>query len=278
MRGLVFSIFVHAAIIAGGMIYLPRAAHVYDTPLIVPVELVTLSDMTSVRASAPEPEEVEEAAIEDETIEDEIIDPAPAPELEPVIEPEVEFIDTEPEVEPEAEPVVEEEPEPEPEPEPVRPEPQRVVQPRQETPAEPSLADLLGDLEREVADARTEAGAPDEGVQRRAVGDGARMTATLVDLMRAQTYRCWRTVADMPNPETLGVKVEVRLNRDGSLSAPPQVEDEGRIRASGNPFWQTAAERARAAVIECAPYQLPQESFSEWRLIEVNFQVDFATG
>ncbi|WP_417476903.1 hypothetical protein [Maricaulis sp.] len=277
MRGFFLSLFVHAGIIAAGMIYLPRAAQMFDVAPIIPVDIVTLADLTSVRARAPDPVPEPEEAVDEASIEDEIVAPPPAPEPEPEPEQAAEVIDVEPERVPE--PVA---PEPEPEPEeppaPVRQPPQRTVQPPPTRPAEPSLADLLGDLERQVADARQDAGAPDQGAERDAVGTGATDTADLATLIRSQTYRCWRTVADMPNPENLGVIVEVRLNRDGSLSGPPRVKDLGRIQASGNSFWLTAAERAQTAVLDCAPYNLPAGRYSQWRLIEVNFHVDLAAG
>ncbi|SDM62032.1 hypothetical protein [Maricaulis salignorans] len=277
MRGFILSLFVHAGIIAAGMIYLPRAAQMFDIAPIIPVDIVTVGELTSVRARAPEPVPVPEEAVEEARIEDEIAAPPPAPE--PEVEPEQapEIIDETPQSVPEP---VAPEPEPEPEPElaPVRQPPQRTVQPPPTRPAEPSLADLLGDLERQVADARQDAGAPDQGAERDAVGSGATDTADLATLIRSQTYRCWRTVADMPNPENLGVIVEVRLNRDGSLSGPPRVKDLGRIQASGNSFWLTAAERAQTAVLDCAPYSLPAGRYSQWRLIEVNFHVDLAAG
>ena len=279
MRGFILSLFVHAGIIAAGMIYLPRAAQMFEAAPIIPIDIVTLGEMTSVRARAPEPVPEPEEAVDEASIEDEIVAPPPAPEPESEPEQVAEAIDVEPQSVPEP---VAPEPEPEPEPEeppaPVRQPPQRTVQPPPTRPAEPSLADLLGNLERQVADARSDAGAPDQGAERSAVGSGTTDTADLATLIRSQTYRCWRTVADMPNPENLGVIVEVRLNRDGSLSGPPRVKDLGRIQGSGNSFWLTAAERAQTAVLDCAPYSLPAERYSQWRLIEVNFHVDLAAG
>jgi outer membrane biosynthesis protein TonB len=277
VRGFVLSLFVHAGILAAGLIYLPQAAQMFDVAPIIPIDLVTLGDVTSVRARAPEPEPVAEEETQEATLEEEIAAPPPAPEPEP--EPEIapEIIDETPQRAPD--PVVEPEPEPEPEaPPPARTPPQRTPQPPPARPAEPSLADLLGNLERAVADSSTQAGAPDQGAQRDAVGAGNANTADLATLIRSHTYRCWRTVADMPNPETLGVIVEVRLNRDGTLSAPPRVRDLGRIQGSGNSFWITAAERAQTAVLDCAPYSLPADRYSQWRLIEVNFHVDLAAG
>ena len=232
MRGFILSLFVHAGIIAAGMIYLPRAAQMFDAAPIIPIDIITLGEMTSVRARAPEPVPEPEEAVEEASLEDEIAAPPPAAEPEPEPEQAPELIDAEPQSVPEPA-TPEPEPEPEEPPAPVRQPPQRTVQPPPSRPAEPSLADLLGNLERQVADARSDAGAPAQGAERSAVGSGATDTADLATLIRSQTYRCWRTVADMPNPENLGVIVEVRLNRDGSLSGPPRVKDLGRIQASG---------------------------------------------
>ena len=277
MRGFILSLFVHAGIIAAGMIYLPRAAQMFDAAPIIPIDIITLGEMTSVRARAPEPVPEPEEAVEEASLEDEIAAPPPAAEPEPEPEQAPELIDAEPQSVPEPA-TPEPEPEPEEPPAPARQPPQRTVQPPPSRPAEPSLADLLGNLERQVADARSDAGAPAQGAERSAVGSGATDTADLATLIRSQTYRCWRTVADMPNPENLGVIVEVRLNRDGSLSGPPRVKDLGRIQASGNSFWLTAAERAQTAVLDCAPYSLPADRYAQWRLIEVNFHVDLAAG
>tara|TARA_R110000744_G_scaffold1843_9_gene7043 strand:+ start:25439 stop:26272 length:834 start_codon:yes stop_codon:yes gene_type:complete len=277
VRGFILSLFVHAGIIAAGMIYLPRAAQMFDAAPIIPIDIITLGEMTSVRARAPEPVPEPEEAVEEASLEDEIAAPPPAAEPEPEPEQAPELIDAEPQSVPEPA-TPEPEPEPEEPPAPVRQPPQRTVQPPPSRPAEPSLADLLGNLERQVADARSDAGAPAQGAERSAVGSGATDTADLATLIRSQTYRCWRTVADMPNPENLGVIVEVRLNRDGSLSGPPRVKDLGRIQASGNSFWLTAAERAQTAVLDCAPYSLPADRYAQWRLIEVNFHVDLAAG
>lgn len=273
MRGLVLSLLVHAGILAAGLVYLPRAARVFEDTPIVPIELVTVADVTNVRAAAPEPEPEPEEARE-ETVEDEIDEPAPAPEPEPEPEEvEPELIDVEPEPEPEPEPV-EEEPEPEPEPEPVEEEPEPQPEPERpqpERPAEPSLEDMLGNLEREVDRARAETGTPDEGERRRSVGDGEQMTATLQDMLQSHLARCWRNSLDAPDPDELAVQVELSLGRDGNLTSPPRLVDQGRVLNSPNPYLRVAGERALRAANQCAPYPLPPEYYSQWRQITVNF-------
>lgn len=264
MRGLVLSLFVHGGVIAAGLIYLPRMTSVFEATPIVPIELVTLGETTNIRAARPDPEPVveEEPA---ETIDDVIDEPElePAPEPEPV-EAEPEIIDetpeapTEPEPEPEPDPV-EEAPEPAPE----RPAPER-------RPAEPSLNDMLGDLSRSVAETR-DAQAVDEGPFRAAVGDGEQMTATLQAMIRSHLSRCWRASLDAPEPDELAVQLVLNLDRSGELTGPPRLTDQARILNSPNPYLRVAGERALRAAVQCQPYPLPPEAYSEWRQIEVNF-------
>ena len=267
MRGLFVSLLVHGAVIGAGFVYLPRLASEVEEIPFIPIELVTVSNTTNIRAAAPEPEEpVEETPPEELDLEDEIVDPEPLPpepEPEPEVEPEPapEPFEEDPEPEPEPEPVEEEPPAAEPEPEP---------ESEPEPPAEPSLADLLGDLEREVNDARDESGAVDDGTRRSSAGNGEDMTATLEAIMTEHIRRCWRISLDAPNPEELAVQVELSLNRDGTLAGAPRLSDPG-VRNSRNPYMRVAAERALTAAIDCQPYPLPPEDYSSWRQITATF-------
>jgi len=274
VRALFVSLLIHAGIIAAGLIYLPKASQVMENTPIVPVQLVALSERTNVRAAAPDPEP-EPEDLPEETIEDAIEEPVSAPEPEPVapeVEPELidpDPVTPEPDPEPEPEPdPVEPEPEPEPEPDPPAPvTPQR----QPERPSEPSLEDMLGDIERQVAETRTSSGTPDTGDRRASAGDGSAMTATLQDMVSSHLSRCWRNSLDAPEPDELGVTLQLQLSRNGELSGPPRLVDQARILNSPNPYLRIAGERAMRAAVECQPYPLPPEAYSQWRQIEVNF-------
>jgi outer membrane biosynthesis protein TonB len=270
VRGLAVSLLVHAGIIAAGMFYLPRAMQVLETVPYVPIDLVTVADTTNVVAAAPEIEpETEDEAADEATIEDEIVDPAPAPEPEPAPEVEPEYFDPDPEEIVEPDPV-EDEPEPDPEPEPVREEP-RPAEPVVEQPREPSFADLLDDLGREVETAREENNANEQGDRRRGVGTGETNTATLQVILQNHISRCWRNSLDAPHPDELAVEVMLTLDRSGELQGPPRLVDQSRILASPNPYLRVAGERALRAASVCAPYPLPVDQYSQWRQITVNF-------
>lgn len=263
MRGVILSIFVHAGIVAAGLIYLPRASHLLENTPIVPVELVTLADRTSVRSAAPEPEpevvEIPEETIEDAIAEPETQAPEPTPEPDPVV----------------PEPITPEpvtQPEPEPEPEPQEPEPETPPQPdppRRDPPREPSLEDFLGDISSQLPSRSNNP--QDQGDRRDSAGDGERMTATLRDMIASHLSRCWRNSLDAPEPDELSVRLILDLRRNGELAGPPRIVDQGRILNSSNPYLRVAGERALRAAVQCQPYPLPPEAYSQWRQIEVNF-------
>lgn len=274
-RALTISLALHGALIVSGLIYFPMAVQPYSSGQIVPVDLVTLSDITNVRARSPDP--VEETPPQDELpVEtpnaqpDEDTAPPPPAEAEP------EAVTPDPtESEAEAEPEAEAE-----EPEPAEDEPPQPRDPPQTPPRTPqntqdngldldSLSDLVNQSRSNSPNTATE-----QGETQRGAGPGTADTATLSDFIRSQANRCWRNSRDAPNPERLIVIVQVRLNRDGSLAEAPSVSNAARIRSSGDPYWQVAQERALAAIIDCAPYRLPSEQYAQWRLIDVTFRND----
>jgi colicin import membrane protein len=107
---------------------------------------------------------------------------------------------------------------------------------------------------------------------RQAAGAGRQLTVSQMDALRSHLGRCWRMPADMPNPETLQIRVRIRLNRDGSLAGLPQVLDQLAIEASGNPFLKAARDNAFRAVMECNPYSfLPADRYDDWKEIDFTF-------
>lgn len=125
----ILSLVLHLSLFASAFIYFPRAASEHGESVIVPVELVTLADVTNIRAARPDPVPEPEPEV---TQRPQPVAPQPEPEPrvsepEPILLPPTE----EPQPEPEPEPVREPEPEPTPPPPQPRPEPERPApQPR----------------------------------------------------------------------------------------------------------------------------------------------------
>lgn len=255
--GLPISLVLHSGLIAAGLMVLPTPKlAIVDTPEIVPVDLVTLAEETNVIAQAPEPDPEPE------------ITPLPAPpEAVPVPEPE-----------PEKTVVLPPEPKPETKSKPVKketapkPKPKRQARPKKKTrPKVPAfdLARLENKLAKQAAREKSTSNPKDR--TRKAIGSGDAMTASEIDLLRAQMYECWRAPLDAPYPEKLKVKIRARLNPDGTLSNNPEVLNLGQIKRSGDPFWQAAADSARRAVLKCQPYTLPADKYAQWRETIMNF-------
>lgn len=265
--GILVSAGLHAGLVASALIYFPAASRFAEEVDVVPVELVTLADNTNIRAARREPEPEPEPVEEEPPVET-----APEPDTQPEPDPEPEIVPPEPEPETEPEPEITP-PEPEPEPEPVEPEPEPVrPEPEPEPePEEPQGLDL-NDLSSLVDRSRERRNDPnaETGEDRSRSGAGTAMTATLQAMAAGQIARCTRSNADAPANMDLAVVVEVRLERNGQLSEPPRLKNEGRVLNSPNPFLRVAGERALRAVIDCAPYELPAANYAEWRLLEVN--------
>lgn len=164
--------------------------------------------------------------------------------------------------------------EPAPAPTPV-PQPQRRPQQNDEF----DLSDISGliNRERNTGQRREEGQRADRNQRGAGLGteERASIEARVATIVRAELQRCWRTVADMPNPERLRVTLSFRLNRDGSLNGQPRVVTPTNY--TFDPEMNEAVNRALRAVRTCDPLdRLPDdpvvgEHFEVWREQEVNF-------
>ncbi|RSU61945.1 hypothetical protein DAH56_06480 [Sphingomonas koreensis] len=80
----------------------------------------------------------------------------------------------------------------------------------------------------------------------------------------------WRspTGADV---ELLRTTVEIRLNRDGTLAAPPRVINQTGVNASNRAQADLHKERALNAARLAAPFNLPAEYYDAWKILRPNF-------
>ncbi len=80
--------------------------------------------------------------------------------------------------------------------------------------------------------------------------------------------QCWNVPVGLENASGLVVVLSVELSRDGKLTSSPKLID-----PAGTPQGTTrqAFEAGRRALIRCAPYDLPQEKYEQWRQLEVVF-------
>ncbi len=104
---------------------------------------------------------------------------------------------------------------------------------------------------------------PPSSLQDQAMGmsqaTGTRMSASEIDIFRSQISRCWSPPIGGLGGDAIIVKLQFRLNRDGTLAGPPRV-----LNYQPSPFFQAAADATVRAVAQCAPYNLPPEKYDEW--------------
>lgn len=296
LRGLPASILLHVGVFATGYIVVPQTYDPIQQIEIVPVDIVTVSEVTNVKAVTerrtelppveeptpePEPEELPEERPEDlelppeeaPLVEEDTVPPPPEKVKEQAPE------DIVPEDPEEKKPEPEEKPEPKPEPE-------------KKKPKRDALDDLLdSDLFQAEASTLIDRAAkaapkapplpvedtpppeeePASQAGQRGVGERTANEARVESILWSQMKVCWGDVDDLPDPERLAVTVRVKLNPDGTMDGDAELVSPRRARI-GDRFMQQAIDRALRAARTCAPYQLPEDDYDVWNEITLNFR------
>jgi len=95
---------------------------------------------------------------------------------------------------------------------------------------------------------------------------GDKLSQSEMDALRAQIERCWNVPAGALDAENLRVSVKFKLDPSGAVEGRPEI-----IEGGGSGVARAAAESARRAVLQCAPYNLPSEKYSAWADVIVHF-------
>lgn len=96
---------------------------------------------------------------------------------------------------------------------------------------------------------------------------GQKLSQSEMDALRGQIQRCWNVPAGAADAENLRVSVQFKLDRSGELDGRPEIIEGGASEGIG----RAAAESARRAVLQCAPYNLPAEKYEAWADVIVHF-------
>jgi hypothetical protein len=255
-RSIVASAALHFGIVAA-VVFWPHGAIPPDESLdVVPVDLVTVADVTNVAATVEEKKP--DAAPPEEP---------PAPESAPVPPPEAEAEPAPSEPDQRLTPPKQAEETTPPE-NPVLPR----QKPKPDAPQKFDVDSVLAMLNKRTPSAPAPANAKVADTTQKGLGDRTAFTADLKDTLLSQMRQCWNVPVGAPNPEQLIVQVRVFLSADGSLAQPPQLEPGTRAAAASNPYMRTAAEAALRAINVCEPYKhLPPEHYDAWREIVMTF-------
>ena len=102
---------------------------------------------------------------------------------------------------------------------------------------------------------------------------GPAQLAGLAAAIRRQVQPCAdRITSPGPGAERITTKINLRMNRDGSFAANPsvvgQVTDDDNARYGGR-----VGELAKAAFVQCAPFDLPADLYDGWKNINLNYKL-----
>lgn len=299
-RSLTISVLVHAAILAAAFVVLPNPEEFKVTNQeAIPVEIVSIENDSKrlntvksqekkvVEKPAPKPAEVvkpaepaPEVAPEVKTAVKEASAPPepkppepkekPKPEAKPEPAPKPEDMaellkKIEPEEKKPEEKQAEAKPEKKPEPKPVEKKPEKKKEQKKFNPDDiAAFLNKTDDKRTAPQKPQTEAGTPNQA-EFNVSGADDKMSATIGDLIQQKLIKCW-TVPPGAREAQISVKIRFFLNADGTVSGLPQV-----LNSNPDPLFATTAQSAQSAVMDCQPYELPQDRYDLWQDNTVNF-------
>jgi colicin import membrane protein len=101
-------------------------------------------------------------------------------------------------------------------------------------------------------------------------GRDRRISASEIAMIRQAIMSCvvpnWRVLSGGASAQETSVKIRIRFNADGTLSAPPVVTNH-----QETPYFRAISESALRAVQQCEPYNLPPDKYEFWKDVVMNF-------
>ncbi len=256
-RALAIAAAAHLALIAALSLAIHRTPPPFAPGDITPVEFVDIGAVTTSPspappAPAPAPPSPAPDPVEAAPPEPLPVAPAPAPLPQPAQPRDTTAQDA----------IPQEPPRPVPRPAPAPPAPQ---------PFDPGALEALIDRAAPRAARRPPPGTEAQGRGAAPGAPGPQALATLEAAIRAQIAPCWNPPVGGADVRAMTVVLRIRLNRDGSLAAPPEfVSQTGATEANAS-YARAFVETARRAVLRCSPLDLPTALYPQWREFELNF-------
>ena len=90
------------------------------------------------------------------------------------------------------------------------------------------------------------------------------------DALRAQIFGCWSIPLGLPYNENLLVRIKLQLNPDGTVLQ-SEILDHARMNKPGQGFYKVLAESALRAVKFCQPLRVPTTGYERWKELQLNF-------
>ena len=96
------------------------------------------------------------------------------------------------------------------------------------------------------------------------------LTLNEEDALKAQIFGCWSIPLGLPYNEDLLVRIKLNLKPDGSIIN-SEILDHARMNKPGQGFYKVLAESALRAVRLCQPLKVPPTGYDKWKDLQLNF-------
>jgi len=96
------------------------------------------------------------------------------------------------------------------------------------------------------------------------------LTLSEEDALRAQIFGCWSVPLGLPYEDNLLVRIKLKLKKDGTIMK-SEILDHERMNRPGQKFYKVLAESALRAVRLCQPLKVPPTGYEKWKDIQLNF-------
>jgi len=99
------------------------------------------------------------------------------------------------------------------------------------------------------------------------------LTLSQEDALKAQIFGCWSLPLGLPYQENLLVRIKLRLKPDGTILR-SEILDHARMNKPGQGFYKVLAESALRAIRICQPLRVPPTGYEKWKDLQLNFDAN----
>tara|TARA_B100000029_G_scaffold259946_1_gene256498 strand:- start:525 stop:1295 length:771 start_codon:yes stop_codon:yes gene_type:complete len=99
------------------------------------------------------------------------------------------------------------------------------------------------------------------------------LTLSQEDALKAQIFGCWSLPLGLPYQENLLVRIKLKLKPDGTVLK-SEILDHARMNMPGQGFYRVLAESALRAIRICQPLRVPPTGYEKWKDLQLNFDAN----
>ena len=99
------------------------------------------------------------------------------------------------------------------------------------------------------------------------------LTLSQEDALKAQIFGCWSLPLGLPYHKDLMVRIKLKLRPDGTVLR-SEILDHARMNMPGQGFYKVLAESALRAIRICQPLRVPPTGYEKWKDLQLNFDAN----